>query len=208
MSERAAEDAEPIGHEPVSTILEELRDAAPADRFTLDWLLDRLRDRSFAVVILMLAVVSMAPVVSTVSGLLMIGLGVQMILGRSSPAFPRRLGAYEVPTAYLAGTIRRIVPVLRQIERIIRPRWRAPPATTRRAVGFVTVLLSLAVVFVPIPLSNVAPAFTIALIAMAYLEDDGLLLSFALALGLTLLVIAGFGIWQAILGVRWISGVL
>jgi hypothetical protein len=156
----------------------------------------------------MLAVVSMAPVVSTVSGLLMIGLGVQMILGRSSPAFPRRLGAYAAPTVYLAGTIRRIVPVLRQIERIIRPRWRAPPATTRRAVGFVIVLLSFAVVFVPIPLSNVAPAFTIALIAMAYLEDDGLLLSFALALGLTLLIIAGFAIWQAILGMRWISGVL
>jgi hypothetical protein len=208
LSERAAGEAEPIAHEPVSTILEGLRDSAPPDRFSLDWLLDCLRDRSFAVVILMLAVVSMAPVVSTVTGLLTIGLGIQMILGRASPAFPRRLGAYQVPTVYLSGTVRRIVPVLRQIEKIIRPRWQPPPQTTKRAVGFIVVLLSIAVVFVPIPLSNVAPAFVIALIAMAYLEDDGLFLSLALAAGLTLLLIAAFAIWEAIVGVQWISGVL
>jgi hypothetical protein len=195
-------------HGPVSTILEELRDAAPRDRFSLDWLLSCLSDRSFAVVILMLAIVSMAPVVSTITGLMTIGLGVQMILGRSSPAFPRRLSAYQVPTMYLSGTVRRIVPVLRQIEKVIRPRWPTPPQTTKRLVGFVTVLLSMAVVFVPIPLSNVAPAFVIALIAMAYLEEDGLFLSCALAAGVTLLLIAGFVIWQAILGVQWISGLL
>lgn len=195
-------------HGPVSTILEELREAAPAGRFSLDWLLDCLRDRSFAVVILMLAVVSMAPVVSTVTGLMTIALGVQMMMGRASPAFPRRLGAYQVPTAYLSGAVKRIVPVLRQIEKIIRPRWPTPPQTTKRLVGLVVVLLSIAVVGVPIPLSNVAPAFVIALIAMAYLEEDGLFLSCALAAGVALLLIAGFVIWQAILGVQWISGAL
>jgi hypothetical protein len=192
---------------PVSTILQELRDAAPPDRFSLDWLLDSLRTRSFAVVILMLAVVSMAPGVSIVTGLLIIILGVQMIAGRASPAFPRRVGAYTMPTVYLSGSVRRVVPVLKQIEKVIRPRWPTPPQTTKRAVGMVVVLLSIAVVFVPIPLSNIAPAFVIALIAMAYLEEDGLFLSFALAVGLTLLLIAGFALWQAILGVQWISGV-
>ena len=185
--------------------MQELRDNAPPDRFSLDWLLDSLRTRSFSVVILMLALVAMAPGVSIVAGLLIIILGVQMIAGRSAPAFPRRVGAYTLPTAYLSGSVRRVVPVLTQIEKIIRPRWPMPPQTTKRAVGCVVVLLSIAVVFCPIPLSNVAPAFVIALIAIAYLEEDGLFLSFALAVGLALLLIAGVIVWQAILGVQSIG---
>jgi hypothetical protein len=69
----------------------------------------------------------------------------------------------------------------------------------------VVVLLSIALVFSPIPLSNVAPAFVIALISMAYLEEDGLFLSIALAAGVAMLAIAGVVIWQAILGVQSIT---
>lgn len=197
------------GHGPVSTILQELRDAAPPDRFSLDWLLESLSARSFAVVILMLALVSMAPGVSFVTGLLITILGVQMMAGRESPAFPRRLGAYTIPTAYLSGSVQRVVPALRQIERIVRPRWSTPPLATKRAVGLVVVLLSLAVVFVPIPLSNVAPAFMIALIAIAYLEEDGMLLFAAALIAFALLTATCVGVWQAaILSVRWIGGML
>jgi hypothetical protein len=191
---------------PVSSILQELRDKAPPDRFSLDWLLASLHSRSFSMAILMLALVAMAPGVSIVAGLLIIVLGLQMVAGRSAPAFPRRVGAYTLPTGYLSGSVRRVVPVLTQIEKVIRPRWPLPPRIAKRTVGCVVVLLSIAVVFVPIPLSNVAPAFVIALIAMAYLEEDGLFLCFALALGVALLAIAGIVVWQAILGVQSIGG--
>jgi hypothetical protein len=191
---------------PVSSILRELRDTAPPDRFSLDWLLDSLETRSFAIVILMLALVAMAPGVSIVAGLLITTLGVQMMAGRASPAFPRRVAAYTLPTVYLSASIHRVVPVLARIEKIIRPRWAMPPQTTKRAVGFVIVLLSIAVVFVPIPLSNIAPAFMIALIAIAYLEEDGMLLSFALLVGLALLLTTGAVLWEAVLGAQWLGG--
>ena len=193
-------------HGPVSSILQELRDAAPPERFSLNWLLDRLSARSFAVVILMLALVSMAPAVSFVTGVLIIILAVQMMAGRAAPAFPRRLGATLIPTAYLSGAVRRVVPALRQVEKIIRPRWAPPPQTTKHAVGLVISLLSVAVVGVPIPLSNVAPAFMIALIAMAYLEEDGLALIVTLTIGVVMLLIAGIVLWQAILGAQSIGG--
>jgi hypothetical protein len=194
-------------HAPVSEILRELSAAAPPDRFPLDWLLDRLRLRSFAVVILMLAVIAMAPGISIIAGALMIILGVQMVAGRSSPAFPRRVGAYAVPTVYLTGSIERVVPILTQIERVIRPRWPLPQVAAKRFVGLLVVLLSMTLVFSPIPLSNVAPAFVIALIAMAYLEEDGLFLTIALAVGSTMMLIAGIVAWQAVLGVQSITGI-
>lgn len=191
---------------PISSILQELRDTAPPDRFSLDWLLDSLETRSFAIVILMLALVAMAPGVSIVAGLLIITLGVQMMAGRAAPAFPRRVAAYTMPTIYLSTSIRRVVPVLAHIERIVRPRWAMPPQTTKRTVGLVVVLLSIAVVFVPIPLSNIAPAFVIALIAIAYLMEDGMFLSFSLLVAAALLLTTSIVLWQAILGAGRLGG--
>ena len=67
-------------------------------------------------------------------------------------------------------------------------------------------MLSIIVAFVPIPLTNVAPALVIALISLAYLEEDGLLLSIALLAAAVVLAIAGTAIWQLILGAKWLSG--
>jgi hypothetical protein len=191
---------------PISSILQELCDTAPAEKFSLDWLLGSLKTRSFAVVTLMLSLVSMAPGISIIAGLLMMIPAGQMIAGRSTPAFPKRVGAYTMPTAYLVASIRRVLPVVGAIEQIIRPRWTMPPETTKRTVGIVIALLAFAVVFCPIPLSNVVPAFTIALISIAYLEEDGLFLSITLAIAIVLLAIAGIVIWQAVLGVQRIGG--
>jgi hypothetical protein len=53
-------------------------------------------------------------------------------------------------------------------------------------------------------LSNIAPASVIALVALAYLEQDGLLLCFAfLAAGI--LISAAAAVWGAIIGAAFIS---
>jgi hypothetical protein len=61
-------------------------------------------------------------------------------------------------------------------------------------------------VFIPIPLSNVLPALVIALISLAYLEEDGVLLSIALLAALVLLAIASVAVWQMVVGAVWIGG--
>ena len=76
--------------------------------------------------------------------------------------------------------VQRSVPVLRYLEKVVHPRWHTPIKATKRLVGTVVVILSTTLVFIPIPLSNVVPALVIALISLAYLEEDGVLLSIAL----------------------------
>jgi hypothetical protein len=59
----------------------------------------------------------------------------------------------------------------------------------------VVLLLSLTL-FIPVPLSNIPPAAVISLVAFAYLEEDGALLSLALIAALVLLaVIISGAIW-------------
>jgi hypothetical protein len=88
---------------------------------------------------------------------------------------------------------------------MIHPRWHTPLNATKRLVGTVVVMLSI-ILFTPIPLSNVVPALVIALISLAYLEEDGLLLSVALLAAMIVLTVALAAVWETILGARWISG--
>ena len=94
--------------------------------------------------------------------------------------------------------------MLGYLEKAIHPRWHTPIEATKRLVGAVVVLLSATLVFIPIPLSNVFPALLIALISLAYLEEDGALLSIALLAAIVVLAVATAAVWEMFVGAKWI----
>jgi hypothetical protein len=187
-------------------VLQRLHDEAPTDHFTLGWLMGSLRKRSFGIIMLLLALVGMAPGVSIVAGLLLMIPAFQMIEGRPAPVFPRRIADRPFATRHLAALVQRAVPVLRYLEKVIHPRWPTPLEATKRLVGAVVVILNTTLVFIPIPLSNVVPALVIALISLAYLEEDGLLLSIALLAAVIVLTVELVAVWETVLGAKWIVG--
>ena len=126
-----------------------------------------------------------------------------MIAAQAAPVFPRRIAAHPFPTRHLAALVQRAVPVLRYLEKVIHPRWPTPLEATKRLVGS---RLNTTLVFTPIPLSNVVPALVIALISLAYLEEDGLLLSIALLAAVIVLTVELMAVWETVLGAKWISG--
>ncbi len=197
---------EPEALIPTSAVLQRLLGEVHADYFTLGWLMGSLRKRAFGVIMVLLAVIALAPGLSILAGLLLLVPAFQMILGRPVPVFPRRIAAHRLPTPHLAALVRRAVPVLRYLETWVHPRWPTPLQATKRLVGLVIVVLSLVMVVTPIPLSNVVPALVIGLMALAYLEEDGVLLAIALAGALVTLLVAAIAVWQAVLGLRWLGG--
>lgn len=187
-----------------SVLLQQLHDEMPADRFTLGWLMHSLHKRSFGIIMLLLALVAIAPGLSIVAGLLLVIPAFQMISGEPAPVFPRRVAMRSLPTRYLAMMVRRAIPVLGYLEKLIHPRWHTPPEVTKRTVGLVVLVLSGTLVFIPIPLSNVVPALTIALISLAYLEEDGILLVVALLSTLVLLSVVAATGWEMAIGTKWL----
>jgi hypothetical protein len=181
-------------HKPTSAVLDGLIEAAPAGYVTMDWLLAHLRSRSFGILFLVLGVCGLIPLISPLAGLLLVILAFQMVRGHDGLFLPRRLGSRPIPTAKLVSMLSRIVPVLRYLERFVRPRWPTPVEITKRVVGGVVILLSLGL-FVPLPLSNIPFGLNIILLSFAYLEQDGVLLSLALVVALCLLA--------AVLGTIW-----
>jgi len=187
-------------------VLQQLHDEVPADHFTLAWLLAGLHKYSFGIIMFLLALVAIAPGVSIGAGVLLMIAALQMIAGRTEPVFPRRIAERPLPTPHLAALVQRAVPALRNLERLIHPRWPTPHEATKRLVGIVVFILSAALVFIPIPLSNVVPALAIALIALAYLEEDGLLLTIAMLAAVIVLTVMLVAVWEMVVGAKWFIG--
>jgi hypothetical protein len=61
-------------------------------------------------------------------------------------------------------------------------------------------LLTLVLLLTPVPLSNVAPAMVISLISLAYVEEDGLLLSVGFLAATILIGLGSAAVWGTVIG--------
>lgn len=185
------------GRIPTSEILEGLLAEAPAEQVTLAWVVGRLRERSFGIVMLLVALVGLVPGIASVAGLLLAVPAIQMMLGRPGPVLPGFIARRRLSTRRLARLIARLAPVLRRLERAVRPRWTTPFEATKRVLGGVILLLC-ATLLTPIPFSHVPPTLSIMLLAVAFLEGDGLLLLVALAASALSMSLTGAAVWGAV----------
>ncbi|MEX2200566.1 MAG: exopolysaccharide biosynthesis protein [Dongiaceae bacterium] len=195
-----------IDYLPTSVLLDRLIAAAPAERASVNWIVDRLDERSFGLMMLVLGVFALIPGVATVPGLLLLFPAAQLILGREQPVLPRFVGNWEIRTERLAGTLNRIRPSLRRLERLVHPRW-LRFTKSRRIVGIVVTLLALSILS-PVPLLHVVPAAAVILISFAFLEEDGLLLMLGMAVAAVSFAITGMAIWGAIAATEAIESAL
>ena len=190
---------------PVSCMLEEILDQAPADLFTIEWLIATLHQRSFFILMAFFALLATSPVGSSVPGLILAVLAAQMIAGRREPVLPDFIITHPLPTRYLLWVGQHAIPVLKWLEKLVYPRWRTTFETTKPATGIIVLLLTCAILLTPVPLSNVAPAALIVVIALASIEEDGLLLAVSLAGAIFLIGTELAAAWGAIVVAALIS---
>ena len=188
-----------------SVLLEELVAKAPDGPVDLDWLLGHLDRRSFGFLLLLLGLLVIVPGVASIASLMVIFPSVEMMLGRTRPSFPQFLSkrpirfqevqAFHGTSSAGASGDRETEPASLDL----------PQAVAGRLVGAAVLLLALSAIW-PLPLVNVVPGAIIVLIAIAYLQEDGLLL--AVAVAAAFLSLAGFGwtVWTSAGAVmRWIG---
>jgi hypothetical protein len=182
---------------PTSVLLDRLMLEAPPGTVSLGWLIDRLGPRSFGLVLLLLGLLAVLPGIATAAGVLLVIPAWQMLRGHAAPVFPQRLARRGLPTRRLVALIRRAVPALRLMERVMRPRFPTPFQTTKRLVGALMLLLGALMLATPVPLSNVPYGMAIILLAFAYLEEDGIALCIALGLAVLAFVGGAVALWFA-----------
>ncbi|MBS1260887.1 MAG: hypothetical protein MAG453_00203 [Calditrichaeota bacterium] len=160
--------------------LQRLLDGHTGPAITLGTVLESLGTRGFGVLLFLLSLPSALPVpapgYSTPFGILIAGLGLQMLVGKPMPALPRwaldRQFKRETAEKMFGAGIR----FLTRSERLIRPRMSWVGSRGGRALMSVLVIVMAALMILPIPLTNTFPAFVIFLIGIGLTERDGLII--------------------------------
>ncbi len=197
MNELSGDKATPLLRLPTSVILARLLDEAVDETITLQWIVEHLRDRSFGIVMLLIALIGLVPGIATVAGLLLAVPAIQMVLARRGPVLPSIIARRRVSREGFERLVRRLIPVLQWMERFVRPRWPTPFELTKRMVGFVILLLCVTLL-APIPFSHVLPLFAVMLLAFAFLEEDGICLAIALLMALISIALSLAAVWGTI----------
>ena len=188
-----------------SQVFAGLLDNAPPEYFTLGWLISNLRQRSFGIVVLVLGLLATTPIGSTVPGLMLATVALQMIAGRRELAFPQFISARSLPTRFLFWVGRRAIPAMQYLEKAVHPRWPRAFEAAKHFVGVVVLMLTATLLLTPVPFSNIAPAIIVAVISVTYLEEDGLLLCFALIAAVILISAESAAVWGVIMGAGFVS---
>lgn len=195
------------GKASLSALLAQIAGDAGEERLTLAHVIDRLGERSFGCVLLILALPAWFPVLPppmrSIFGLPIGLIAVQMLLGRPGLAIPGWLGRRSLPRERARQIVARARPWLERAERLTRPRMArfAGRAFQSRLGAFV--LLAAALILVPLPMTGSGPALATAVIALGLIERDGKFVVVGLILGLVSIavtIVFWTGVW---LGLSW-----
>lgn len=157
---------------------------------------DAFTDRSFAALLTFFAILNLIPLppgTGMITGIPLVLVSVQMVMGRDSVWLPAFLRTKSISPDRFRQMSDKVVPRLQWLERFIKPRnWPFGRRQGDRWLGAFTTILGMSVVL-PMPLSNWLPAFATAIIGIALCERDGRLLFGGLVIGVvSIAIVAGF----------------
>ncbi|KQY35242.1 exopolysaccharide biosynthesis protein exod [Caulobacter sp. Root1455] len=145
---------------------------------TVGQMLEQFDSRAFGAMLLVFGLLNCLPLPpgsSTILSLPILLLAPQIAWGSDIPWLPRKLVEHPLKRDDLRGLFRRLTPIVRRMELVTRPRLEILFGRVgERLIGVVCTLLALVLVL-PIPLGNLAPGATVAVLALALLQRDGLL---------------------------------
>lgn len=194
---------------PLSKDLQEILDREPpGTRITLNHLLAQTEGRGVYLLIFLLCMPFMQPVplpgVSTVLGASIIYLAVKLGI-RLRGGLPSFLGDRPLPTGFQKLILNGSIRMLRFLEKRARRRgdkwlgWDSARLFNCAIIIAMAVLLSLPI---PIAFTNQPPAFTILLISLAMMEEDGVLIWYG---WVSALVTTAYFVLLAIFGEKLLS---
>ncbi|WP_168201758.1 exopolysaccharide biosynthesis protein [Phreatobacter aquaticus] len=187
-----------------------LKTLGEGDGIPLGQLTQALGDRAFGLLTLIFAlpnIIPMIPGVSTISGVVIAVVGLQMLIGRKSLWLPEFVAAKSLPRAETASMIDRTIPWILRLESVAKPRALFMTHGVMRALlGAMFLLLG---VILALPLSwigNFPPGVALVVMSVGLLEEDGFLVAAGHVIGIfaTLLVMTIVG--GILAGAVWLFG--
>ena len=162
---------------PLSEVVRELSQV-DAPTITLGQLINAFGPSALAGLLLVFGLACTLPLPpgsTTVFGLPLVLLAPQLMLNQPAPWVPRRLRDRPIATATLKSPFARLIPWLKRMEAISRPRLSfVVDGPGRQLMGLICTVFAL-VLILPIPLGNMLPAATVSVFSLALIQRDGVI---------------------------------
>lgn len=159
----------------LAQLLRRLADDGAGDGLTVAEIRDRLDERAYGLLVLILAIPCLVPGlygVPQVVGIAIIILAFQLFCGREEPWLPRWFLKLRAKASWLEGMADFTEKRLGWLERLSRPR------LTLFSVGpgerFAAVFMILATLTIVLPMTNTIPSVALSLLAVGLIQRDGL----------------------------------
>ena len=157
------------------------------DRLTVGEIVAILRDRAFALLIVLLGLpncLPMPPPIPLICGLLLVFVALQIVSGRAAPWLPKALLSRSLARSDVDRALARALPIFRRLERFSRPRMSLlDNGFGMRLMGLVLLVLALALVFAPPLVGQIPLGIAVCLVGIGLVERDGVVVLGGLAVG-------------------------
>ena len=178
-----------------SSILLSLPAATSAGSISLALLAQVLGNRSTGALLLFLALPMVLPIpapgISVVFGVPLMLISAQLLFGRETLWLPQRFASRSINRDQLDVYIQRAMPVVRRMEKLVKPRLvQMTRGLALRVVGAMCLVLAL-IITLPVPFGHLVPGAAISAMALGLMERDGFMTVLGLLIGgLALMVVA------------------
>jgi hypothetical protein len=187
----------------LSRTLKRLLRGGSSDRLKLGDVIDEIEDEEgpgpVLFVLTLPVLLPTPPGVSMVLALPLLIVAPQIIVGRRKLWMPHALAERTIERKALDKLVPRVLPPLRRLERLVRPRLQVLTGRIGASLVGVAATVIAIVLVLPIPAANLVPSLALVLFALGLSRRDGL---FVLA-GYGLLALAAVVIWLAVAGFRF-----
>lgn len=183
----------------LSDIAERIGDSSDGDQVSVKDMITTIGKRAFGPLLLMFGLLALSPVgaipgASVVLGALIILVAAQVLFGRDSPWFPKRLTRISVDSHKVQSAVNKINPYLSKIDKFLRPRWRfmmSSPAPHIVAL-FCIVLALLMYPLALVPWGVAAPSLAIVVLGVGLTNHDGVVLAAGLVIATAALGLSAY----------------
>lgn len=155
-----------------------------------------MADRSFGAFLVVFCLPNLIPLppgATFILGLPLVFIAFQMAFSRLDRIWlPARLRDYAFDNKAFSAVLDKFVPWMEKAEKLIKPRyWYGNTRFYERLIGLFSLLLAI-VIFLPIPLGNMGPAYALALMGLGLTERDGLFILAGAVIGAVFAFVVGF----------------
>jgi hypothetical protein len=173
--------------QPLSAVLVEIAEH-PGEHITVAELMRMFGGRAIGALLFVFGLACLLPLppgATTIFGTPLLLLAPQLVIGASVPWLPTGVKARRLSTADLRSGLPKVIPWLRRIEAVSRPRLPILFGPVgERVIGVICTVLAI-VLILPIPLGNILPALAVSALSFSLIQRDGLIAILGYAIAVT-----------------------